>query len=264
MPRYLVIAMHDVTPANWPACSVLLSALDEVYPVPKSLLVIPNFHRGPTARSSERFCRVMTERLEQGDELILHGYAHLDEQPPGGFVDQLIRTHYTAGEGEFSVMPLDAARRRLEAGVAWFAANGWPLHGFVAPAWLMSEATWQALDTLPLRYTTTLRHFYLLHPGRSMVAPCLTYSVQTGPRRLASRYYVHWLARHHAHAPLLRLGLHPADAAYPDVIRHWQDLLAACLETRVPVTKNGFAQVFAEALMGKPDVPLTQWPQASY
>ncbi|MDB0554405.1 DUF2334 domain-containing protein, partial [Ralstonia solanacearum] len=71
-------------------------------------------------------------------------------------------------------------------------------------------------------------------------------------------------AHHHAHAPLLRLGLHPADAAYPDVVRHWQDLLAACLETRVPVTKNGFAQVFAEALMGKPDTPLTQWPQASY
>lgn len=127
--------------------------------------------------------------------------------------------------------------------MAWFAANGWPLHGFVAPAWLMSEATWQALDTLPLRYTTTLRHFYLLHPSRSILAPCLTYSVQTGPRRLASRYYVHWLAHHHAHAPLLRLGLHPANAAYPDVVRHWQDLLAACLETRVPVTKNGFAQV---------------------
>lgn len=83
MSRYLVVAMHDVTPATWPACSVLLSALDEVCPVPKSLLVIPNFHRGPTARSSERFCRVMTEHVEQGDELVLHGYTHLDDQPPG-------------------------------------------------------------------------------------------------------------------------------------------------------------------------------------
>ena len=53
MSRYLVLAMHDVTPATWPACKVLLNALDEVCPVPKSLLVIPNFYRGPTARNSE-------------------------------------------------------------------------------------------------------------------------------------------------------------------------------------------------------------------
>lgn len=67
MSRYLVIAMHDVTPATWPACMALLSALDEVCPVPKSLLVIPNYHQAPTARNSERFCRLMTERLALGD-----------------------------------------------------------------------------------------------------------------------------------------------------------------------------------------------------
>jgi predicted deacetylase len=264
MSRYLVVAMHDVTPATWPACSVLLSALDEVCPVPKSLLVIPNVHRGPTARSSERFCRVMTEHVEQGDELVLHGYTHLDDQPPGDFVDQLIRTRYTAGEGEFSAIPLHAARSRLEAGAAWFAANGWPLHGFVAPAWLMNAATWQVLDQLPLRYTTTLRRFHLLHPNRPLAAPCLTYSVRTTPRRLLSRHYLRWLAQQHAQSPLLRLGLHPSDAAYPDVIRHWQDLLAACLETRTPVTKNGFAQVCAQALMGGTEVALDGRAQASY
>lgn len=264
MSRYLVIAMHDVTPATWPACMALLSALDEVCPVPKSLLVIPNYHQAPTARNSERFCRLMTERLALGDELVLHGYAHLDDQPPGGFIDQLIRTRYTAGEGEFSAIPLATARARMQAGAAWFAANGWPLHGFVAPAWLMNAATWQALDALPLRYTTTLQRFYLLHPTRALKAPCLTYSVQTNARRLVSRYYLRWLTRQHANTPLLRLGLHPADAAYPDVIRHWQDLLATCLETRTPVTKNGFAQVFAQALMGGPETGVAGRPLTSY
>jgi len=264
MSRYLVLAMHDVTPATWPACKVLLSALDEVCRVPKSLLVIPNCHRGPTARNSERFCRVLTECLTEGDELVLHGYAHLDDQPPGGFIDHWIRTRYTDGEGEFSAIPPAAARARIEAGAAWFAANGWPLHGFVAPAWLMNAATWQTLGGLPLRYTTTLRRFYLLHPTRALKAPCLTYSVRTHTHQLVSRYVVRWLARQHAQAPLLRLGLHPADAAYPAVIRHWQDLLAACLETRTPVTKNGFAQVFAQALMGGPETNLTGLPQTSY
>lgn len=152
----------------------------------------------------------------------------------------------------------------MQAGAAWFAANGWPLHGFVAPAWLMNAATWQALDALPLRYTTTLQRFYLLHPTRALKAPCLTYSVQTNARRLVSRYYLRWLTRQHANTPLLRLGLHPADAAYPDVIRHWQDLLATCLETRTPVTKNGFAQVFAQALMGGPETGVAGRPLTSY
>ena len=83
-------------------------------------------------------------------------------------------------------------------------------------------------------------------------------------RRLLSRHYLRWLAQQHAQSPLLRLGLHPSDAAYPDVIRHWQDLLAACLETRTPVTKNGFAQVCAQALMGGTEVALDGRAQASY
>ena len=118
MSRYGVVAMHDVTPATWPACKVLLSALDEVCRVPKSLLVIPNFYRGPTARNSERFCRLMTECLAEGYELVLHGYAHLDDQPPGGLIEQLIRTRYTAGEGEFSAIPLATARSRKSPGAS--------------------------------------------------------------------------------------------------------------------------------------------------
>ena len=99
----------------------------------------------------------------------------------------------------------------------------------------------------------------------ALKAPCLTYSVRTPARRLVSRYYLRWLAQHHADTPVMRLGLHPVDAAYPDVIRHWQDLLAACLETRTPVTKNGFAQVLAQAWMGGgPETAVAGPAQTSY
>lgn len=59
----------------------------------------------------------------------------------------------------------------------------------------MNPATWEALDGLPLRYTTTLQRFYLLHPRRPLKAPCLTYSVRSPARRLVSRYYLRWLAQ---------------------------------------------------------------------
>jgi len=43
----------------------------------------------------------------------------------------------TPGEGEFWALSEREATRRIEAGVAWFRAQGWPLAGFVAPAWLL-------------------------------------------------------------------------------------------------------------------------------
>ena len=48
-----------------------------------------------------------------------------------------------------------AAMRLLHAGIDWFRCNGWPLHGFVAPAWLLGAASWQPLRDLGFDYTCT-------------------------------------------------------------------------------------------------------------
>ena len=76
----------------------------------------------------------------------------------------LRRRVYTRGEGEFWALSEREATRRIEAGIAWFREHGWPLAGFVAPAWLLGPGAWQALATQRFEYTATLRELVHL-PG---------------------------------------------------------------------------------------------------
>lgn len=229
--------MHDVSPATWPQCEKSLAALAEVAPHPVTLLVIPEHYRGPSARGDREFCRAMALRLHTGDELALHGFRHHDDEPAHGLADRLIRTVYTAAEGEFSRLSQAQAYARILTGIRWFKEENWPLHGFVAPAWLMSLGTWNALENLPLRYTTTLTRLYLLHRGRSYPSASLTFSVRAPWRRATSHGWVELARRLGQRAPLVRLGIHPADSEHPAVVRHWQSLLEHFLVTHSPVTK---------------------------
>ncbi len=206
-------------------------------PFPATLLVVPSYHQGTPAMQDPAFCDRMSQRLADGDELALHGFLHLDDQPIHGLRDRLRRRFYTAGEGEFSSLSKELALGRLEMGARWFASQGWPLRGFVAPAWLMSDGVWDALEALPFTYTTTLRQLYALPSRTPLPAPSLTYSVRSAWRRAVSYRFLNALLAAQREAPVLRFGLHPADAHYPAVVRHWQELYARVAQDRVAVTK---------------------------
>jgi predicted deacetylase len=240
--RALCVSIHDVAPATWPQCDYLLQAIRAVADIPVSLLVVPAYHR--QGAPDKDFERRLEQRLARGDELVLHGYTHLDEGPPArGWREALVRGVYTRSEGEFYAIDRTEARRRLALGRKWFAQRGWPLEGFVAPAWLMGPGAWQALAEFQFNYTTSLRRFHLLAEGEVIDSPSLVYTVRSGIRRHASRAWNNVGFRRLAHNPLLRLSLHPADAAYPGIVRHAQRLTAAALrDDRQPMTKAAFAR----------------------
>lgn len=254
LPPAVCVSLHDVAPATWPACERLIRALHEVAPIPLTLLVVPHYHRRDSGDAGYRV--TLDRRLALGDELALHGYFHLDEGPrPRPGRDWLRRRWYTAGEGEFAALDENTAWLRLEAGLRWFARRDWPVAGFIAPAWLLSPGSWRALAALPFRYTTSLRHFYLLDDTAlaatnkerlALPSQSLVYSVRGGWRRRVSRHWNETLYRRLAAQPLLRLSLHPADAAYSEVIRHWQALLARALhDGREAMTKRDWAAQLA-------------------
>lgn len=164
-PR-ICVTLHDVAPLTWPACMRVLAAVREVADIPLTLLLVPRFHgTGPHAR----FERNMSTLLTRGHELALHGWTHLDEMPVHGPAAWLRRRFYTAGEGEFAALSEEAATARLHAGCEWFEAHGWPLQGFVAPAWLLSPGSWHALRRFPFIYTSTLNGLYALHAGDPVI-----------------------------------------------------------------------------------------------
>src|SRR3569833_1107769 len=132
-------SLHDVAPATWPACRRLLAMLDGIGPLPVSLLVVPEYHHRGCVDHGPAFVRALAARIARGDEVVLHGYHHLDERVPGSRpLDWLQRRVYTAGEGEFAALAAADAHHRLLRGWDMLTRRlHWPIAGFVAPAWLL-------------------------------------------------------------------------------------------------------------------------------
>lgn len=237
-PASVCVVLHDVAPPAWEACRRLCAAVHEVASVPLTWLLVPHYHGAPF---DPVFEHAVTERLALGDELALHGYTHLDDAEVSTPLEWLLRRCYTRGEGEFSRLPFLSAHERLRDGRQWFAANGWPLHGFVAPAWLLGTDARLALALEPFQYTCTLRYVHALPEGRALRSQSLVYSCRSAWRRLASRGWNRALAAVQRRQLLLRLELHPADAEHRAVRLSWQRILAQALaDGRQPSTLADF------------------------
>jgi predicted deacetylase len=235
--RFVCVVLHDVAPSTRAACARTLKAIAEVADLPLTLLAVPSYHGD--APSSE-FDAWLDQRHKRGDELALHGYSHRDDLPPQGWLDQLRRNHYTRGEGEFWALPEAEAKKRVELGVAWFRANAWPLHGFVAPAWLLGPQAWPALSGF--EYTMTLRQVIRL-PGRERVtSQSVVYSTSSGWRRRTSLLWNAIVSAKERSNPLLRIELHPRDADFTAVRRSWQAILERALRDRRAVTVDDFVR----------------------
>lgn len=148
--KAVCLVLHDVAPSTWADYQPFVEAVDALGDVPMTWLVVPDFHRQDALDANPAFRRVLDARVARGDELALHGYYHDDQEPmPNTPRDWFMRRVYTH-EGEFYRLSREAALDRLHAGLDMFQRYDWPVQGFVAPAWLMSDGTRQALRELPV------------------------------------------------------------------------------------------------------------------
>ena len=238
----LCVSLHDVAPRTLDACRRIADAVARVDAgLPLTLLVVPQYH-GDTAVTPS-FAGWIADRIAHGDELALHGWTHRDEadapRTPGA---RARRCMYTAGEGEFSALSREDAAVRIERGRLWFAERGWRADGFVAPAWLASPGTWDALRDSEFLYTTTLSRLHLLRRGIALRAPSVVYSTRSAWRRSASRAWNAALARASASLPLVRVGFHPADIEYPHVMSQALSLVERLSQDRKALTKSAFVR----------------------
>lgn len=243
----LLLVLHDIAPCTWRAYLPFVSAVEAFGSVPISWLVVPDFHRHHPLDSDPALLALLERRLSVGDELLLHGYYHQDDSaPPRTPADYLMRRVYTR-EGEFYRLSHAQALARLDAGLEAFARHAWPLQGFVAPAWLMSAGTRQALRERPLRYTSGPRDLYRLPDFTPLQAPGLVWSARSRWRRGASWLLNQWLEIHWRQAKVMRLGLHPVDMQHPLSCQYWLAVVQRLLEQgRVPMTKSAWIAAQAD------------------
>ncbi|WP_130902318.1 DUF2334 domain-containing protein [Pseudomonas sp. Sample_23] len=236
--KAVCLVLHDVAPSTWADYQPFVEAVDALGDVPMTWLVVPDFHRHDALDANPAFRRVLDARVARGDELALHGYYHDDQEPlPNNPRDWFMRRVYTH-EGEFYRLSREAALARLHAGLEMFQRYDWPVQGFVAPAWLMSDGTRQALRELPLSYTSDPQHLYRLPDFSAIAAPGLVWSARSAWRRGLSKILSDQREQRWREASVIRLGLHPVDMRHRFSRDYWLHTLQRLLaEGRVPLTK---------------------------
>ena len=234
----VLLVLHDVAPQTWADYQPFVEAVDALGNVPITWLVVPDYHKHNPLDAHPGFRRLLSSRIARGDELALHGYFHCDDSPaPESPRDWFMRRIYTH-EGEFYGLSQSAALARLHAGIELFRRYDWPLEGFVAPAWLMSPGTRQALRQLPLHYTSDPQHLYRLPDFTPVDAPGLVWSSRSAWRRGLSKMLNDQREQRWRQAPVIRLGLHPEDMRHGISRNYWLQTLKRLLaDGRVPMTK---------------------------
>ncbi len=241
----LCVVIHDVAEARLAGCERVIAAVHEVAPLPLTFLAVPRFHHAAPTPAFEQW---LSERGRRGDELALHGLTHVDEGVPHSPLDRLRRHVYTRGEGEFWDLHEASATARLREGIDWFARKGWPLHGFVAPAWLLGPGAWAALRRCrEFAYTATLRHLHLLPGDERITSQAIVYSTSTAWRRQSSIAWTAVLNRMLVANPVLRFELHPHDADHAGVRLSWQRALERAVRQRKAQTVAQFCEGWCEA-----------------
>jgi hypothetical protein len=207
--RFLVISLHDFHPGSLERIEEQRLFLKELGIDRFSVLVVPEFHHGAATFESPEALNWMRARVDEGADLVLHGYYHDRVDRDGGsfFWTRL----YTAGEAEFLDLPDEEALARLRRGRALWEARGWPLSGFIAPGWLMPREQDALLKELGFKWTVRLRSFKDLGGGNEIQAPSLCYSTRAAWRRAASRMWNPLLFSRLKQRALMRLSLHPDD-----------------------------------------------------
>ncbi len=236
--KAVCLVLHDVAPSTWADYQPFVEAVDALGDVPMTWLVVPDFHRHDALDANPAFRQVLDARVARGDELALHGYYHDDQEPlPNTPRDWFMRRVYTH-EGEFYRLSREAALARLHAGLEMFQRYDWPVQGFVAPAWLMSDGTRQALRELPLSYTSDPQHLYRLPDFSAIDAPGLVWSARSAWRRGLSKIVSDQREQRWREASVIRLGLHPVDMRHRFSRDYWLHTLQRLLaEGRIPLTK---------------------------
>jgi len=207
-PNQFVLSVHDVAPPHRERVDRILDLLTTIGVPRRSLLVVPNYHGQSRIDQDHEFSSWLRHRQDEGDEIVLHGYDHLDARPPRDRSERFKHRWFTRGEGEFLSLSYWEARDRIARGRTLLTEAGIRAEGFVAPSWLINEDGMQAARDLGFQYTNSYQRFTDLAAGHSHWAPSLVFGpghlnedVGIGLQRLLSPV----LARYR----IARVILHP-------------------------------------------------------
>jgi predicted deacetylase len=231
----LIVAIHDVAPATFEACATIVKVLEKQGPIRFSLLLVPFYHRQRFISQHADLLKWLKRREQLGDEIVLHGLTHTDDQIIQYPWDRMKRRVYTT-EGEFAALSIAEAKKRLIFARSCLDALEFSVNGFVAPAWLFPPFLLDLLAESGFSYTTTLRKLIVLPQQTAITLSTIVYSTRSAWRKQVSLLYNQMRYLGAKQTDPLRIVLHPGDVD-ATILAHSQRLLKKALAKRQSLTK---------------------------
>jgi uncharacterized protein len=233
MTRRLLASIHDVGPKFERHVEQLVKTLEPHVGVANfAMLVVPDHWDEAPLSAAPAFQAKLREWADAGAEMFLHGWRHRDDTPAKGFAQK----HMTAGEGEFSALSFAEASARISDGRKVVEdAIGRAVAGFIAPAWLYSAGTLDAV--CDAGFALAEDHMKVWNPMTGRVVargPVITWASRS-PGRIRSSLMVAAAARALPRAlPTARIAVHPGDVTVPALLDSINATFRRFASTHVP------------------------------
>ena len=135
--KKIAVSIHDVTPGFQRELELIFEELDKLGVKTRSELVVPDYQRKFHLEGHSEFTAMLRAHAGQGIDVSLHGIYH--------------------DYAEFYRFDYAAAKEALRSGGEIFTrALGFAPVGFVAPQWLQSRGSRQAVREAGFEYTATM------------------------------------------------------------------------------------------------------------
>jgi len=212
--KRLLLSIHDVGPRFESEVDRLRDLLgDHAAPDRIALLVVPNHWDMAPIVPGSPFAARLRAWSDQGAEIFVHGFYHLDRASHHGALARLKARHMTAGEGEFLGLDHETALERMRAGRSLIEdITGHDVTGFIAPAWLYGPGALAALAEGG--FALAEDHMKVWNPVTADVlckGPVLTWASRSRARIASSLFAARVLPLLLGQLPVARLGVHPGD-----------------------------------------------------
>jgi uncharacterized protein len=217
--RILLASIHDVSPRFESEIDALIDTLQPHVGSRIAMLVVPNHWGDAPIDPRSAFAARIRKWSDEGFETFLHGFYHRDDGRHERLFGRLRAHVMTAGEGEFLGLSRSEAAARISSGRKLLEdITGRSIAGFVAPAWLYSEGTLQALADAEIPVAENHLRVWSPVTGAELArGPVITWASRTTLRLLSSLAVASALRR--APIPALRVGVHPSDVRHRSLLR---------------------------------------------